>query len=173
MVVVAIVGIVSTIAVVMINRGPGIGLVATELGGAVGEASRKAVSAGPVTPSVVAAEGFTARSRVFIDEDENGNTFYAVELRRESGTDASEWEETSRSYIPSDMAIAGAEAGVARTEPGGTVVPIPADGFAIDCQPSGQCAATTVYLHTTSSQEQKRRVVIMPLSANPLVLEGW
>jgi len=173
MVTVAIVGILSVVAVVMISRGPGIGLVATELGGGVGEASRKAVSIGPVAPAVVSNEGFTARSRVFIDEDANGVQFYAVEVRRENSPTTSVWEEISRTYIPDDMIIAGAEPGVARTEPGGTVVPLPNDGFELDCQPSGQCAATTIYLSTTGSQEKKRRVVIMPLSANPLVLDGW
>ncbi len=172
MVVVTIVGVASALAVAMFNRGPGVGLVATELAGAVGEASRKAVSLGPVDPAVVANEGITERTRIVIDEDGSGFQFYALELRREINATESEWVEIERSYIPDEMEIAGAEAGIARTEAGGTVVAIPGDGFILNCQPTGQCEATTIYMRRIESDE-KRRVVIMPLSASPLVLGDW
>ena len=126
MVVVAIVGILSAVAVVMVSRGPEIGMVANTMANEIGEASRKGVAAGPLDPAVIAAEGFTARSRVFLYGDSStGRYYYAVEIRREdesSPVPASNWEEISRGYLPEGMAIAGLEKGVARTEPGSAVV---------------------------------------------------
>lgn len=173
MVVVAIVGIVTAIAVVKLNPDVDIGMIAGDISGAVGEASRKAVAAGPVDSAVIAYEGFTARSRLIID-NEGDNQFFAIELRREQGDNTSSWVEVSRTYLPHSIRVAGVEAGVARTEPGeGTPAAIPSGGFAVECESSGQCQAATVYLHTTGSQERRNRVVVMPLAAAPLVLADW
>lgn len=173
MVVVAIVGIVAGIAVVKLNRSADVGMVANNMSLSVGEASRKAVAAGSVQASVIAAEGFTARARMIIDSDQRGQ-YFAVEIRREDSASASSWHEVEHSYLPESIEVAGVEAGVARTEPGvGTPAPVPSGGFAVECESDGRCQAATIYLHTTGTQEQRRRIVVMPLAASPLVLYDW
>ena len=174
MVVVVIIGVASTIAAVKLGRDADLRGVANELSLAVGEASRKAVAHGPVDATVIAAEGFTARARLLVDVDAEGNQYFAVELRNEESADASTWLEVERRTLPASMEIAGVESGVARTEPGeGTPVAVPADGFAVECESSGQCQAATIYFQTTGTQVEQLRVVVMPLAAAPLVLANW
>ncbi len=177
MVVVAIVGVLSTIAIVMITRGPGLSMVANGIANEVGEASRKAVAAGPVDPNIVAAEGFTARSRLFIGVDaSNSLHYYSVEIRRENTgpVPSSSWEEVTRTYLPDDMIVAGTELDIARTEAGSAnVTPLPTGGVSLECEVSGRCQSATIYLQTTDSTPEKQRVVVMALSAAPLVLANW
>jgi prepilin-type N-terminal cleavage/methylation domain-containing protein len=172
LVVVLIIGVIAGAAAVVIRSGPGIGDAAARVSGMVAEAARKAVAGGPVRANV-AAGGNTSRARVRFDVDPNGFPFVAVDRRVEDSPDTAttfEWVELTRARLPDRVAIAGLEP-VPRTDPGGA--PTVALPFTVECEPGGTCDAATIYLETTGGAPERKRVVVMPLGAAPLVFDQW
>lgn len=171
MVVVAILGVLSTLAVSVVKGKVPVEAMANDLGMRISDAAREASEAGPVLETVAEAEGFTARSRLFIDSDASGQ-YFAVELRQEENDISSAYVEVSRTYLASDVEIKGYEPGIARTEAGGSVTSFSGD-YELPCTAMGQCGPVTFYLQSTDGETIKYRVVVLPLSAQPLVLHGW
>ncbi len=171
MVVVAIIGILGSMAVMTTSSDPKIEETANRLALRVSDAAREARSAGRVRDAIVVAEGYSARSRLLIADDGDGQ-YFAVDLRVEDDlADISAFEEISRSYVRPDTIVFGVEEGVARTDSGGTVTAL-AMPYELLCGPSGQCGPVTFYLQTTDGAT-KWRVVVMPLATLPLVLAEW
>ncbi len=171
MVVVAIIGILGSLAVVTTSSDPKIEETANLLALRVSDAAREARSAGPVRDAIVLAEGDSFRTRLLIADDGDGQ-YFAVDLRVEDDVmDTSTYEEISRSYVRTDTLVFGVEEGVARTDSGGTVTAISMP-YELLCGANGQCGPVTFYLQTTDGAT-KWRVVVMPLATLPLVLAEW
>tara|TARA_R110002096_G_scaffold299503_5_gene494106 strand:+ start:14010 stop:14537 length:528 start_codon:yes stop_codon:yes gene_type:complete len=175
MVVVAIIGVVASLAVATTSTKPKVEESANLLALRISDASREARSAGHVRDNVATNEGFTTRSRLLIADDGDGQ-YISVDLRVEDPNpiaDVSEWQEISRSFVKPDTIIQGYEPGVARTEAGGIVTsPLPSD-YSLECTAAGACGPVTFYLKTTDAAETKYRVVVLPLATLPLVLADW
>ncbi len=173
MVVVAILGILGGLAAAFIREPVPVEKMANDLSMRIGDASREARSAGPIREDVAEAEADNQRTRLFIDTDANGQ-YFAVELRMEDGpTDTtSSFYELSRTYLANNVEIAGYDPLVARTTAGGAVTALPA-GYELKCTASGRCGPVTYYLQSTSGDLIQYRVVVLPLSSQPLVMPGW
>ena len=173
MVVVAIIGIVASLAVATNSTKPKVEESANLLALRISDASREARSAGHVRDDVATNEGFTTRSRLLIADDGDGQ-YISVDLRVEDPTDPdSTWQQVAQSFVKPETIIHGYEPGVARTEAGGTVTsPLPSD-YSLECTAAGACGPVTFYLKTTDAAETKYRVVVLPLATLPLVLADW
>ena len=173
MVVVAIIAVAAGSAAVLIERGGDVESGAGQVAAYLAEASRTAVARGPIRTDVIEADGFTARSRVVIEEAGAGQ-IVAVELRVEDPfAPRSEWVEILRSALPSRVEVHGWEPGETRLAPGGAPGPMTAGSLAIECEPSGRCQAATLYMRSLARDGRRKRVVVMRLGGAPLVLDGW
>jgi len=172
-VVVAIVGILASLAVATGSNDPKVEETANLLALRISDASREARSAGHVRDDVATAEGDTSRSRLLITDDGDGQ-YFAVDLRQEDAEPAltSAYIEVSRSFVKPETIVVGVEEGVARTEAGGTMTALSVP-YQLNCSAAGACGPVTFYLKTTDSVETKYRVVVLPLATMPLVMAGW
>ncbi len=171
MVVVAIVGILGTVAVVNLRSTPDVDHVARELADQLAETSRKAVAEGPLESAIIDAEGFTARARLIVDADASGR-FVAMEVRRPDSDTSSVWEQIERHYVPKDVTLVGYESGTARLNAGGTPTEFGSGEFEILCEPTGSCESVTLYLEDVKNR-RRMRIALLPLAAVPDVFEGW
>lgn len=173
MVVVAIIGILASLAVLTVKDTKHVERAAEVLATRIGEASRFAHSNGPMPDSVAESEGNRARTRLFISLDaQNNNQLFGVELRKADDALSSSWHQVTTDYIGRDVVIAGVEQGVARTSPGGAVTPM-VDDYELECAPSGACGPVTLYLRSMQDSQNRWRVVVLPLASAPLVLKDW
>ncbi len=177
--VVAIIGILGSLAVIGTRSKPEVEKACNLLALGVADASREARTAGPLDDATLTAEAIGGfRSQLLVGKDEDGQ-YFSVELRLndDGGVPSSSNHELSRVYMPRDTEIAGFEVNRARTTAGGlsdppSVMPTEEPFFTLDCAATGSCGAITFYLQTTTGKD-RRRVVVMPLSSMPLVLAGW
>ena len=174
MVVVAIIGILASLAVATSSNDPKVEETANLLALRISDAAREARTAGHVRDDVATAEGDTSRTRLLITDDGDGQ-YFAVDLRQEDAEPASTsaYIEVSRSFVKPETIVFGVEEGFARTEAGTravTALPVP---YQLDCSAAGACGPVTFYLKTTDSVETKYRVVVRPLATMPLVMAGW
>ncbi|MBL4633516.1 MAG: hypothetical protein JKY56_06580 [Kofleriaceae bacterium] len=144
----------------------------------VAYASREARSAGPVLDTIIDAEGIGRyRSQLVVGTDPDGQ-YISVELRLPdpgAPTTQSQNNELSRVYMPRDTVIVGFEADKAYTDPAAgaiSMTAIPAPRYELDCTSDGVCGPITFFLEN-SDGEDRRRVVVLPLSSMPLVLSAW
>ena len=171
---VAIVGILASLAVATGSNDPKVEESANLLALRISDASREARSAGHVRDDVATAEADTSRTRLLITDDGDGQ-YFAVDLRQEDAEPAltSAYIEVSRSFVKPETIVFGVEEGFARTEAGtGTVTALPVP-YQLECSAAGACGPVTFYLKTTDSVETKYRVVVLPLATMPLVMAGW
>ncbi|MCP4447330.1 MAG: type II secretion system protein [Myxococcales bacterium] len=173
MVVVAIIGILGSLAVATRNTDPKIEESANLLALRIADASREARSAGHVRDDVAVAEADTARTRLLIANDGNGQ-YFAVDLRVEDAEPAqtSVYQEMSRSFALADTIVSGVAKELANTESGGAMEALPSD-YELHCDAMGECGPVTFYMKSTDSAETKYRVVVLPLASMPLVMPGW
>ncbi len=178
MVVVAIISILAALAVVRSDKKPEVFKAGTLLAMRVADASREARTGGPVLDTIVANETIGRyRSQLIVGTDTDGQ-YISVELRLPdplNPTTQSENHELSRVYMPRDTVIVGYEAGKAYTDPAAgaiSMATLSTPTFALDCTSDGVCGPITFFLQNTDN-EDKRRVVVLPLSSMPLVLAAW
>lgn len=172
MVVVAVLGILATVAVFTVNTDSDIYSVTNDVKTRVAEASRTAVAGGPVRPDVADAEGRTERSRVLIGSADDGGQYLVVSRRIESeGEPSSVWRRVSHTRLPRNIEVAGYDDESARLEPGGEVTPKDGD-IEIFCEPTGSCGPYTLYLEDDTGTRQSR-IVILAFGGAPMTAWSW
>lgn len=176
MVVVAIIAILASVAIVRTEKKPDVHKAGTLLAMHVADASREARSAGYVLDTIVTAEAIgNYRTQVFVGTDADGQ-YLSVEIRLADDAVSSSNHELSRVYLPRDTKIVSYEMGVAHTSAGDTLatttMPTSSPFFALNCAASGVCGPITYFLDSADNNN-KKRVVVMPLSSMPLVMNGW
>lgn len=178
MVVVAILAIISSVAVLNLSSGPNVGDLSKGLAAKIGEAARLAKSRGPVRADVVAAQGESARSQIaIINDGTDQSQTVRVEVLREDDLPGNSfvWDPSSVIYIPTEVVVAGYRNSTDLT--GGQGGPETAlsvgSTLEVKCYTTGACDAMTLYLQTTEGGERRSRVVLMPLNGTPLVYGGW
>ncbi|HEX2689899.1 MAG TPA: type II secretion system protein [Kofleriaceae bacterium] len=183
MVVVSIIGILVTMALVYLRPRVRPIEVATRLGDLVREASRQAVTLGPVRGKVAVALHSKARTRITAAPSGTQVTF-TLERLQETGPDTASWVfiedyTTDRNVIPVQYAPGVGTAGMPGTNTDWST-------FTVQCRPDRTCDAYTVFFQSaipgpdcTPSDsppplyEQCAKLSIMPLGGAITTRTDW
>lgn len=186
MVVVAIIGVLVTMAIVYMRPRVRPIDVATRLGDLVREASRRAVALGPVRPKVAVALKSRARTRIIATQSETRVTFT---LERLQEVEAKDSDEASWYFIEDYTTDKNVLA--VQYAPGVGAAGMPATStdwskFTAQCRPDGICDAYTVFFQSAISgpdctpspsapapYEQCAKISIMPLGGAITTHPDW
>lgn len=173
MVVIAIIGILSTIASIAFRSPTSAGDTAARLAVRVRECTRLAVSRGPVRADVLTALGSRARARMVISPEADGSQLVTVELLQEEAlpSDGGNWSEVSRSVL-TGVQVAGTTTSTVLTDGLGPGTAISSD-HVLQCYPNGSADPMTYYLESSQSTSQRMRLVVMSMTGDPTTLAGW
>ena len=176
MAVVAIMGVILTVARVMIDTDPTAKDVAQRISGQIAEASRKAIAGGAMKPPAVLTQGTEARTRVFI----NGVAGDQAVTTERYDDDTDTWKIIARYRVDRTVEVVGF-----RTESKLDAGSIPNNALAtgafvhLNCLPDGSCAPAgngpglTIYVREIDDPDRDARVVVLPLGGVPLVFGAW
>ena len=173
-VVISIIGILTSLATVMLKRDRNAQDVAGVVAGRIGECVRLAQMSGPVRPDV-AETGITARVRLVVDPasgDQQTLTLARL-LENELPAHTAMWEDISTVVTGAGIRIVGY-----RNEAVLTQGDEPTDllgstsTLSIECFPDGTTVARTLYLEGAGGTE-RARVAVLPLTGEALVTGGW
>lgn len=177
MAVVAIMGILLAVASVSVMKDPTARDISHRISGMVGEAARKAISGGPMTPVAIAAEGTSARTRVRMYGVAGNQT---VITERYDDTSAA-WELISKYNVADNVDVVGFRI-AAELNNGATpnFALGGGDQVHLECFPDGSClpnepgsTGLTVYLREIDNPDRDARLVVLPLGGMPLVFGSW
>lgn len=173
-VVVAIIGILVTLSVTMLNAKPRAIDFGQDLSTRLGEASRKAVAAGPVRSDVALDQRSSARTHVLLNVLEKGGGTLVMERLEEEPLPSHDatWLELVTVNIPKGIIIAGTRSSADLTGLGVETVASDGDEIEIRCYPDGRCDGITIYLETTDHRRQAR-VAVLPLGGTPVTFDRW
>lgn len=175
-IVIAIVGVLSTLAIVYMRPQTKAIDVATRFGDLVSEASRLATLYGPVRADVAEVHG---TARTYIKATGTGPTFTIVLVLEEGPEpDTGILEQDIQSYDVADDTKGKVTAESYATEVGryGNVTPLSTWGaFHVNCYPNGTCDPQTLFFSqaTGPTGDRQARVSIMPLGAASYVRPDW
>lgn len=183
MVVVAIIGVLVTMAIVYMRPRSRPIDVANRVGDLVREASRRAVALGPVRADVVVALGSKARTQILATTSGTVVTFTMYRLEEAPpGTPTGTWMPVeSYSVDPNVLAVQWALK-VGDRAMAGLVTTW--STFAMQCRPDGTCDATTLFFQATIPgpdcngngvpvYEQCAKLAIMPLGGAITTRADW
>lgn len=172
MVVLAILGLLSTAVVVYMRPQRSALDCANVVADVLREASRKAVSLGPVPSDVVNNLGVTQRTRVII----NGDFIQLSELRQVGQTANANWVQirSVRVILPDRQVTMTGWKPAAQVNDGASGSPPAIDAnlanLLIHCKPDGSCDAGTIYF--AGPNATTARTVILPLGGATMVRRG-
>jgi prepilin-type N-terminal cleavage/methylation domain-containing protein len=175
MVVVAIIGVLVTMAIVYLRPRVRPIDVATRFGDLVHEASRRAVALGPVRSDVAVALGSKARTQILATQGETAVTFTLYRLQEAPLPAAAATWLPLESYTTDRHVQADAWAlGVGTDQ----TLTLSHDwtAFASLCRPDGICDARTLFFQAVIAgppQEQRARISIMPLGGAITTSTDW
>ena len=178
MVVVAIIGILVTMATVYLRPRVRPIDAATRVGDLVREASRRAVALGPVRADVAVALGSKARTRITaapsVPPEPPGTVTFTLDRLQEAGPGAGDWIQIE-TYTTDVHVLADSWApGVGSYE---TLTPTTDwTTFSSECRPDGICDARTLFFQAAISgptYEQLARISIMPLGGAITTRTDW
>src|SRR5262249_21462234 len=176
MVVVAIVGVLATMALVYARPQIKPIDVANRIGDMVQDASRRAIALGPVRSDVALALGSKARTRI-IANGSGSPTFYLQRLAEDPlPAHSASWVDISRYGVDSAVigdswgSAAGSYASLSPTNPDWTA-------FNVSCYPDGRCDARTLFFQAANSNASRvdfqGKVSIMPLGGAITTRRDW
>jgi hypothetical protein len=180
MVVVAIIGVLSTLAVVTLNRGPSPGDVARRTAGVMREASRLAVASGPLLQAVVANNGTDAR--VLLQISSTTRTIETQLANVNVAVPPANWQDVSTYYVPPGIELAGCAFTAAIDD--GTTPDVACDlatPIVIEYYINGRCDGDlgtngqqgfTLYLQNEDGTD-RHRVVLLPLTGIATAFKSW
>jgi prepilin-type N-terminal cleavage/methylation domain-containing protein len=186
MVVVAIIGVLVTMAVVYMRPRVRPIDVAARVGDLVHEASRRAVALGPVRADVVDALNSKARTQIQTAISGTVVTFTLFRLE-EGGPGAATWVPIETYPVHRNVLAVEWRDKVGTHSMGGLSTiwdPPPAAGLVIRCRPDGTCDPATLFFEsatagpdcetaTTPLNEQCARLAVMPLGGAITTVAGW
>lgn len=172
MVVVAIITVITTLAVSATKTSAKPIDAASRFANLVGEASRVAVRGGPVRADVAVDEGSTRRTRIVgtVGSSPTGATIgFTIEVLVEDPVASTpRWDEVSSMTVPGsvtadDFALTvGDHASVTLQSDWST--------FVVSCFPNGSCSAASLFF---SSPAAHARVSVLPLGTATYVRKDW
>jgi prepilin-type N-terminal cleavage/methylation domain-containing protein len=178
MVVVAIIGVLGTVAAVTMSTEPEVEDEAQKIAALVNEAARQAISGGPVNPEVSQSTQVNARGRLRMIDDPTG-PFLMIERFEEPGPPLFQaaWVERKRVYLGQGVRVGGwtdAAALQAGTTPAYVGPFSEPDEPQTECNADGTCSPMTLYLQDVRRPERKARVVVLQLNGMMTqVFSGW
>lgn len=173
MVVVAIIGVLVTLATVYMRPVTTAADVSNRFAAMVSDAHRRAVSLGPVRPNVAATFG---RARVRIEGTTGVQPTFTLYTLVEDSPDTA----TTATWVPqTDYTVhrdveaesfgtaVGTHSALTRNSDFGA--------FSLDCFPDGTCSARTLFFEGTRgpSRERQVRISVMPLGGTVHVTRAW
>ena len=173
MVVVAIISVLTTLAVVTVKPKTRPLDVAAKFAGLVTEASRAAIKGGPVRSDVALAEGSKRRSRI-VGAVTNGVVGFTIEvLVEEVKTDTPRWDQAQviampRSVTAEDFALSvGDHASVA--------LDTDWSRFEVSCFPNGTCSGASLFFSSLDgpTSDRRARVSVLPLGTAAFIKNDW
>lgn len=177
MIVVAILGVLVTLAVVFMRPRTTPHDAAHRFAGIVQEASRRAVKAGMVRPQVTVALGFRQRTRLTATASGSTVTFALEELFEDPAPSTSaNWVTVQQQTVPARVVAHSYAMGVGSYA---TVSPAPTASwstFTLNCFPNGTCDAATVFFEAApgvGGAGRQARVSVMPLGTATYVRPDW
>ncbi len=173
MVVVAIISVLTTLAVVSLKPKTRPLDVASRFAGLVSDATRIAVKGGPVRSDVALAEGSKRRSRI-VGSVTDGVVGFSVEvLTEEANTPTPRWEQVQamampRSVTAEDFATSVGDHASVALETDWTQ-------FEISCFPNGSCTATSLFFSSLegATSDRHARVSVLPLGTATFIKNDW
>lgn len=176
MVVVAIIGVVVALAYPMLKARPRAIDVCEQISARLSEASRQAIAGGAVRANVVQNLGLTARTRVVVEILAGPRAVVATERLEEDlpvTLNNASWREIKAQTLPRQILVAGFSNTASLSATAGPATPLTVGQTKdIYCEPTGRCAAVTLFLQT-SDLKTKCRVVVLPLGGTPVTFASW
>jgi prepilin-type N-terminal cleavage/methylation domain-containing protein len=176
MTIVAIIGILSTGALVTLRRPQDPGHGAIRIANAVRQCARIALERGPVRADVALALGSSARARLVV-RPELGSAAQAVTVEvleeEDEPSTAASWGPVSRFRFSGAIRVAGYRTSGELTPDLGPQVAVGSDDVVTECHPNGSVEPMTFYLDSDGSASERARVVVLPLRGEPVAMDGW
>jgi prepilin-type N-terminal cleavage/methylation domain-containing protein len=190
MVVVAIIGVLVTMAIVYLRARPRPLDVANRVGDLAREASRRAIALGPVRANVAFALNSKARTQILASQTGAGQvTFTLFRLQEDvGGTATAQWLPlqvyTVDKGVDSVRWERNVVAGTAPVTAAGQIWDVqpapptpPTQGFVVQCKPDGTCDPYTLFFQSTgltgAVYERQAKLAIMPLGGAILTRPDW
>lgn len=176
MTVVAMIGILSSGAMVAMKRREDPGHAAQRLAGAVRQCARLAVSRGPVRSDVAVALGSAARARVVVHPDAGSQAQdVTVEVLQEEDAPSTgaAWASVGGFRFHGPVRVAGFRASSELVANLGPEETITSADLVFQCLPSGSTDPMTFYLDSDAGVSERARVAVLPLRGEPITMDGW
>ena len=176
MVVVAIVGVIASVATVSMRESP-TPKGARQVQLVFAEARRMALTGGPLRPDVRTALGERARTRVDVSRLVGMEQLELLVFVEDPTLPSGVWEIVQTTVLPPNVQVVGV-ADAMQTQPGGPAPPALPGGAPVmkRCYPDGTCDGATVFLSDRRKDpgvEDPYRVVVAPLTGVSAVSKGW
>lgn len=174
MVTLAIVGVLSAVAITLMRPTPQPIDIASQVSSKLAETSRKAIATGGVRAEVVSALGSKARTRAVFESTSTGVTLTVDRLEEDPPPATSaNWIELSSITLNPGITLSGYSPTAVLTDGGAPTTALTSGGsFEVHCNPDGTCDATTIYL-TDRRGVRRARVVVLPLGGTPMTFDRW
>jgi prepilin-type N-terminal cleavage/methylation domain-containing protein len=195
MIVVAIIGILVTMAIVYMRPRLRPIDIANRLGDLVREASRRAVALGPVQPNVAVARVSKARTRITAQTTATRTVFTLSRLQEDS-TQTPPWRWIALESYAVDLSVAvidswapdvlGYTSTNRTTDFTAWNVTDPVQASPLECRPDGTCSASTLFFQSAVAGpscnpppvpalalEQCGQLSVMPLGGAIITSTGW
>lgn len=181
MITVALIGVLASVAAVSMTTEPTLEDEANKIAALVNEASRLAISGGPVDPSQ-SLTGLTSRGQLRVRDDGQGQ-YLLIERLDDTGAAFTEIER-KRVQLGRRVRIVGIARGAALNSGSAPELLFnPTFGHKIGFRPDGTCTigteidpptGATLYLQDTRNPNRKARVVMLPLNGMMTQMySGW
>jgi prepilin-type N-terminal cleavage/methylation domain-containing protein len=173
MVVVAILGILTTLVIVELKPKTKPIDVASRFAGLVSDASRVAIKGGAVRGDVALAETSKRRSRI-VGSVTGGIVGFSVEvLTEEPNTPTPRWDQVQGMSMPSSVTAEDFAMSVGNH----ASVALDTDWtqFEISCFPNGSCTASSVFFSSLvgATSDRHARVSVLPLGTATFIKNDW
>lgn len=172
MTVVAIIAILTSMAIVSVKPRTRPLDVAGKFATLVAEASRFAVKGGPVRDDVALAEGSKRRSRI-VGSVTAGVVGFSVEVLVEESGPTPRWERMQAMSLP--RTVTADDFAMAVGDRGSLALATDWDHFELSCFPGGSCTASSLYFSSTEGPAGDRhaRVAVLPLGTATYIKNDW
>ena len=177
MIVVAIIGVLSMLAFNLLSPNLDPADSAEQASMLMRETARRATSGGAVRGDVVTNLGLAPKPpRTRLHVTNTSPRKIAVERLQEDALPlhTANWVQVQQMTVPTEVKLVGWRPAADLTGGLGPYVVLnPTDEVMIQCYPTSQCDAATLYFDTSSGPSQRARAVLMPLGGSPVVYDSW
>jgi prepilin-type N-terminal cleavage/methylation domain-containing protein len=170
MIVVAIVGVLTTLAAVSVRTNTRPIDIATRFAGLVQTGSRNAVRLGVVRSDVATAEGSKRRTRITA----SGTTHPLFTLEVLSEDPVPTWTALSTYQVPSSVEVVGFTTSVT-TYSGAGAISTDWNQFVLSFEPSGSSNSITLFISSNkgATQDRRARISVLPLGTATFARDSW